>query len=154
MAASSYTIIPRTAFRAFLIAAIASIVGAAFLVLALINSWNAAIAVISTLVMVAGLVLALLAWRAQRASIAELVLDEDGYTVVNQDGSQSGEWADVTRITRAVDGRQVTIHEGEEKRTRLQFNSGDRAQIDQILTEMGERLDAAKGYTPWDGSAG
>ncbi len=152
MAASTYTIVPRTAVRAFLIAALASIVGAGLLVLALSNAWHPAVAVIATVVLAAGLVLALLAYLSQRASIAELVLNEDGYTVVTRDGSESGNWTDVTRITRAVDGGQITIHEGEQKRTRLQFHSDNRAQIDEILAEMGERLDAAKGYEAWDGS--
>ncbi len=152
MAASTYTIVPRTAVRAFLISAIASVVGAGLIVWALANHWHPSVAVIGTIILAAGLVLALLAWLAQRASIAELVLNEDGYTVVTRDASQSGNWADVTRITRAVDGGQVTIHEGEEKRTRLQFHSDNPAQIDEILAEMGERLDAAKGYTTWDGS--
>ncbi|MDO5736763.1 MAG: hypothetical protein Q4P15_09845 [Propionibacteriaceae bacterium] len=152
MAASTYTLVPRTAVRAFLIAAIGSLIGAGLIVLALANSWHPAAAVIGTVVLAASLLLALMAYLAQRASIAELVLDEDGYTVVTRDGSQSGDWGDVTRITRAVDGRVVTVHEGDEKRTRLQFNSNDRTQIDEILEEMGTRLDAAKGYKPWDGS--
>ncbi|WP_147454015.1 hypothetical protein [Tessaracoccus antarcticus] len=152
MAASTYTIVPRTAFRAFLIAAIASILGAGLLVLSLSNSWHPAVAILATVILAAGLVLALAAYLAQRASIAELVLDEQGYTVVTRDGSQSGEWAAVTRITRAIDTAHVTIHEGEGKRIRLEFRSDDTAQIDEVLEEMGTRLDAAKGYTPWDGS--
>lgn len=152
MAASTYTIVPRTAVRAFLIAAIASVVGAALLVLALANYWPAAAGVIATVIMVAGLVLLLVAFIVQRRSIAELVLDDDGYTVVTRTGSQSGRWADVTRITRSTEGGIVTIHEGADKRIRLEFHSDDRAQIDEVLTEMGDRLDVAKGYEDWDGS--
>ena len=152
MAASMYTLVPRTAVRAFLIAAIASLVGAALLVLALGNYWHPALAVVGVVILAAGLVLLLVAFLAQRASLAELVLDDDGYTVVSRAGSRSGEWADVTRITRAVDGHHVTIHEGEQKRTRLEFNNDNRAQIDEILQEMGVRLDTAKGYKPWDGA--
>ena len=152
MAASTYTIVPRTAVRAFLIAALASILGAAFLVLALTNSWHPAVAVISVVVLAAGLLLALAAYLAQRASVAELVLNEDGYTVVTRDGSQSGEWADVTRITRTLEGAHVTIHEGDTKRIRLEFRSDDTAQLDEVLAEMGKRLDMAKGYKEWDGS--
>ena len=58
----------------------------------------------------------------------------------------------MTRISRTADGSLVTIHEGEDKRTRLQFRSDDNAQLDDVLAEMGNRLDAAKGYRDWDGS--
>ena len=152
MAASSYTIVPRTALRAFLIAAIASVVGAGLLVLALANDWSSVVAVLAVLIMAAGLALLLIAFLAQRASVAELVLNDEGYTVVTRDASQSGNWVDVTRITRTVEGGHVTIYEGDEKRTRLEFHSDDRDQIDEILAEMGARLDAAKGYEEWDGS--
>ncbi|MGV8846619.1 hypothetical protein [Tessaracoccus sp.] len=151
MAASMYTLVPRTAVRAFLIAAIASLVGAALLVLALVNYWHVSVAVIGVAILAAGLVLLLVSFLAQRASMAELVLDDDGYTVVSRAGSESGQWADVTRITRAVDGRRITIHEGEQKRTQVQFNNDNRAQVDEILEEMSARLDTAKGYREWDG---
>lgn len=155
MAASTFTIVPRIAVRAFFIAAIASVVGAAVLVLALAYTWSPpvdlVVGVIGALIMIAGLVLLLVAYMAQRRAIAELVLDDDGYTLVTRNGSQSGQWADVTRITRSTDGEVVTIHEGENKRIRLEFHS-DRSQVDGILTEMGTRLDNAKGYEVWDGS--
>ena len=46
----------------------------------------------------------------------------------------------------------VTIHEGDTKRIRLEFRSDDTAQLDEVLAEMGKRLDTAKGYKEWDGS--
>ncbi len=152
MAATTFTIAPRVPIRAFLIAAVASIVGAALMVFALLNAWHVAVVVLAAFILVAGLVLLAVALVAQKASAAELVLDDEGYKVVNRAGEQLGNWAGVTRITRATDGGQVTIHEGDEKRTQLQFHSVDGARINEILDEMGVRLDAAKGYRTWDGS--
>ena len=152
MAATTFSIAPRVPIRAFLIAAVASIIGAALLVLALVNAWHIAVVVLAVVILVAGLILLVVALMAQKASAAELVLDDEGYKLVNRAGEQWGDWAEVTRITRATDGGEVTIHEGDVKRTRLQFHSVDRARIDEILDEMGVRLDAAKGYKTWDGS--
>jgi len=152
MAATTFFIAPRTPVRAFLIAAVASIFGAGLMVLALINAWHVAVVVLAAIILVAGLVLLAVALLAQKASAAELVLDDEGYTVNNRAGEQWGNWAEVTRITRATNGGLVTIHEGDEKRTQLQFHSVDRARIDEILDEMSARLDVAKGYRTWDGS--
>ena len=152
MAVTTFSIAPRVPVRAFLISAVASIAGAGLLVLALINSWHYTVVVLAALILLAGLLLLVLALVAQDASAAELVLDDEGYTVSSRAGEQSGTWADVTRITRIADSGHVTIHEGEEKRAQLQFHNLERARIDEILTEMGVRLDAAKGYRMWDGS--
>ncbi len=152
MAATAFSIAPRVPVRAFLISAVASIVGAGLLVLALINAWHYALIVLAALILLAGLLLLVVALVAQDASAAELVLDEEGYTVSSRAGEQWGAWADVTRITRATNSGQVTIHEGEDKRARLEFHNLEPARIDEILTEMGVRLDAAKGYRMWDGS--
>lgn len=152
MAATTFTIAPRVPFRAFLIAAVASIVGAVLMVLALINAWHIAVVVIAAIILVAGLLLLVVALVAQKTSAAELTLDDEGYTLTSRAGEQWGTWSEVTRITRATDTGQVNIHEGDEKRTRLEFHSVDRARIDEILDEMGARLDAAKGYRTWDGS--
>ncbi len=152
MAATTFSIAPRIPVRAFLIAALASILGAALLVLSLINTWHIAVVVLGAVLLVAGLALVVVALVAQKGSAAELTLDDDGYTLTTRAGEQWGRWAEVTRITRAADGGQVNIHEGDDKRTRLQFHNVDRARIDEILDEMGIRLDAAKGYEIWDGS--
>ncbi len=152
MAATTFSIAPRVPVRAFLISAVASLLGAGLLVLALINGWHWALVALAAVLLVAGLLLLLAALVAQKASAAELVLDEEGYTVRSRAGEQWGAWAEVTRITRAKAGGQVVIHEGDEKRTRLEFNNLERARIDEILDEMGARLDSAKGYRVWDGS--
>ncbi len=152
MAATTFFIAPRVPVRALLIAAVASFVGAGLLVLALINVWHIVVVVLAVVILVAGVLLLVVALLAQRFSAAELVLDEEGYMVNSRAGQQRGNWAEVTRITRATSGGQVVIHEGDEKRTRLEFHSIDRARIDEILDEMGVRLDTAKGYRNWDGS--
>ncbi len=152
MPATTFSIAPRVPVRAFLISAVASILGAALMVLALINAWHIALVALAAVLLVVGLVLLVVALVAQKASAAELVLDDEGYRVNSRAGEQWGEWAGVTRITRSTNSGQVTIHEGDEKRTRLEFHSVDRARIDEILDEMGVRLDAAKGYRTWDGS--
>lgn len=152
MAATTFSIAPRVPIRAFLIAAVASIVGAVLMVFALINAWHVAVLVVAIVIVLAGLGLLVVALLAQKASAAELTLDEDGYTLTSRAGEQSGTWAEVTRITRAKSGGQVSIHEGDEKRTVLQFHSIERARIAEILDEMSVRLDAANGYRTWDGS--
>lgn len=152
MAATTFSIAPRVPVRAFLIAAVASIVGAALVVLSQLNAWHVVVLIVGAAILAAGLLLVVVALVAQRASAAELVLDDEGYALHSRAGKQAGSWADVTRITRNPDGARVSIHEGDEKRTLLQFNSVEQPRIEAILTEMGARLDAAKGYRIWDGS--
>lgn len=147
MAETHYLIKPRPPIRAFLIAAVASIVGAGMLVLSLVQSWHWAVLALSILVLVAGIMLCVAALAASSRSRVSITFTEDGYRLDTPHGTEGGHWEVVTRVTQSGDGRRVTIHDGAEERHVLVFAPGNAQQVAELLADMTRRLDAAKGYT-------
>lgn len=147
MDASHYVIRPRPPFRAFFIAAVATILGAGFMVLTLVNAWVWPVLALSILVLLAGLVLFLAGLAATGRGRVAITFTDEGYTLAGSSGSDGGRWETVTRVTQTDDGHQVTIHNGANERHRLVFTPGSSGQVEELLADMTKRLDAAKGYT-------
>lgn len=143
---SRYLIKPRPPVRAFFIAAVASVAGAALLVLALTQGWHWVVAVVGGVLIAVGVALAVLAFLAPERQKVQLTFTPDGYRLEGQGSSESGLWEDVTRVTQSVDGRRVTIFSGEEARHHLMFAPGSDVDIELVLQDLSVRLDAAKGY--------
>lgn len=142
-----YVIRPRPPFRAFFIAAVATILGAGFVVLTLVNTWHFVVLALSILVLIAGILLFLAGLAAMGRGRVGITFTDDGYRLDGAAGNESGLWETVTRVTQTEDGRHITIHDGAEQRHHLSFAPGNTGQIAELLKDMTQRLDAAKGYT-------
>lgn len=148
MAETTYVIKARPPLRAFAIAAVASLVGAVWLVLALTNQWPILSMVVACCVLGFGLFMVVAGLAAVQRQTVTLTLGDDGYRLEGASGEEGGDWDAVTRVTLAKDRSLVTIHEGDTVRHHLVFRSASTTQLDEILADIGQRLDEANGYTP------
>lgn len=146
MADTEYLIKPRPPIRAFVTAAVASIAGALLTVFAQQLDWGGILVAVGGLLLVAGVVLAIAGLVAMRRQQMVLRLTGTGYELSGSQGVASGDWDRVTRITQSEDGRRFTIFEGEDVRRHLVFSPGATTQVDQLLADLAQRLDHAKGY--------
>lgn len=137
---------PRPPVRAFALAAVAVLLGAALLVAGSALGWGVVVTVIAVVVMVAGVALALVAIGAARRQAVTVSFDSDGFRVVPPAGeTHAGPWTSVTKVTGAP-GR-LTLHQGDERRTHLIVPAGSDADLDAIAAAIGRHLDADRGYT-------
>lgn len=146
MADTSYVIKPQPPVRAFAIAAVLSLLGAALIVAALVLTWHWIVIVGGVVVLVVGLALLAAGLFSMRAREVTLTLSDDGYELASIAGVESGHWRDVTRVTQTLDRRQITIFEGDDVRRHLLFAQGASLPTDTLLADLTARLDAAKGY--------
>lgn len=146
MAETHYVINARPPVRAFVIAAVLSLVGAALLVFALLQAAGWLLAALGVLLLLLGVGLLLAGFAAMGAQRMTLTLSEDGYLLSGRGGSESGTWAAVTRVTQSADGSHLTIFEGPDVRRHLLFAPGATTRIDELLADITRRLDHAKGY--------
>lgn len=144
MAATSYLIQPPPPVRAFAIAAVAALLGALLLVVALSSGWHVAFAVIGGLVLVAGLALTALALHVMRQATLRLTLTADGYTVTGNGTRLEGVWREVSRVTVTKERDRLTIHHHDDRRANLIFPITANSQIDDVIADLRERLDAAR----------
>ncbi|MCC2594519.1 hypothetical protein LKO27_14020 [Tessaracoccus sp. OS52] len=147
MSETHYLIKPRPPLRAYGIAAVGSLAGAVLLVLSLLNDWHWALLALGIVVLVAGIMLFVAGLAASGRNRVSITFNDDGYVLEGPRGRETGDWDLVTRVTQSDAGRHITIHEGPETRHHLVFAPGNDAQVADLLEDMTERLDAAKGYT-------
>lgn len=145
MADSSYVIKPRPPVRAFVIAAIASLVGAILLVIGLSQGLHVAVPVIGGVILVGAVALLTGAVLSMRRLAVTLTLGDDGYVLRGPGLEHSGQWSDVSKVTQSAEGSHVTIYHGVVRRTHLLFPGGDRQQIYDVLMDIRARLAALKG---------
>lgn len=146
MADTSYVIKPQPPVRAFAIAAVLSLLGAALIVAALAVAWHWIAVVAGAVVLAAGLGLLAAGLYSMRAREVTLTLSDDGYALASWRGVEEGRWRDVTRVTQSVDGMHLTIFEGDDVRRHLLFAPGATRPDERLLADLTARLDAAKGY--------
>lgn len=133
--------------RAFVIAAIASIVSAVLIVLAVEQSWHVSVLILASVLGLASLVLAMAAVISMRRMRVVVHLDDAGYKIVGADRVREGDWADVTRVTETTDGRHITIYHGNVARTHLLCPGGTQeAEFRAMLADIARRLDSTFGY--------
>lgn len=136
---------PRPPLRAFAIAAVLSLVGALFLVLALQLEWHVAVAVLAALVLAIGITLFAVSLVAMARLGVRITLTDEGYHVSGTNQEHSGAWADVTKVTQAVDSAHVTIYHGNVRRTHLIFPGGPaQEQMPDVVEAITERLRRVK----------
>lgn len=143
MSASTYVIRPRPPFRALVISAVLSLLGALLLVLGLALSWHIVVAVLGGVLLSAGVALFIAAVVVMRRRVVVLTLDAQGYTVVGAGQDHKGTWKKVTRVTQNEAGDRLTIHESEQ-RTYLYFMTPDGELIEAVAKELRRRLRASR----------
>lgn len=143
MAERTYVIQSRPPVRAFVVAAVAALVGALLLVGSFAWGWHVLWGVLGGLALVAGVALTIIAFLSIQRLAVHLTLDDEGYKVSGSEVDHAGQWRDVTKVTRSQEGSHVTIYHGVVRRTHLLFPAGDAAQIEEILADVRARLQAA-----------
>lgn len=140
-----YLLKPRPPVRAYGIAAVASLLGAVFLVLSLSNSWPVFFTVFSGIILLLGIALLVLAMVSIERNTVRVTLDEDGYRIDGAYQAHDGQWHDVSKITQTTDGGHVTIYHGSERRTHLIFpGPGDPELVSVVLDDVKTRIIEAK----------
>lgn len=146
---TEYLLQARPPVRAFVIAAVVTLIGAIMVVVSLQNSWHVAFTVLFALLIVGGIGLALAGARSMKSHQVRVVFDDDGYQITGRDASRDGRWAEVTKVTQTDDGHHVTIYHGTVTRTHLLCPLGlDDPQLQRLITDMAARLDHSRGYRP------
>lgn len=112
-AVTVHTLRPQPPARAFLTAAVVSVVGALLIVLASAQQWPVVVA-LGVVVLIAGL--ALLGagfWSMWRMQVrAELT--PTGYTFRTPAGVRHGTWAETIKVTASESGRRMSFHHRDE----------------------------------------
>ena len=140
-----YLLKPRPPVRAYGIAAVASLLGALFLVLSFSNGWHAVVTVLAGIVLLLGLALLVLAMLSTQRNTVRITLDDHGYRIEGTLQSHDGQWHDVSKITQSVEGGHVTIYHGNVRRTHLIFpGPGDPELISVVLDDVKSRITQAK----------
>lgn len=143
---TQYIISPRTPVRGFFIAAVLCVLGVGLLVAAVALEWGLALSITGAVVAVIGVILMVVGFIAKRARRSTLLFTKNGYELRGPGGSRTGSWRGVSRVTQTKDGRRITIHNSTGGAAQLVFAPGAEAQFDEMLKDMVQRLDHAKGY--------
>jgi len=145
---TTYVLKPRPPFRAFVLAAIISLAGALFVVLASAEHWGAIGVAICVIVLALGiglLVFALLSMSKMRVFVR---LDDSGYTIEGPGLHKTGAWAEVTKVTTQREGAHLTLHHGEVARTHIICPRGvSDPQMQALTADVIARMDADRGYS-------
>lgn len=136
---------PRPPLRAFLIAAVLSLVGGVFTVVALQAGWHAVVVVIAILVLALGILLFVAGVVAMSQLGVRVRIDDEGYEITGTGQRHEGKWADVTKVTQAVEAAHITIYHGNVRRTHIIFPGGPaQDQMQSIIDEIMARLERIK----------
>lgn len=144
MAESTHLMKPRPPVRAFALAALLVVLGAALAVLPDALHWPVALIVLGVVLIVAGLGLLWVAVNAMRTMRVRVVLDDQGFRVEGPGEPRQGSWTDITRVTRSP-GR-ITLHRRDGGQTHLVVPRGGSADLAALGADIVRRLDASRGY--------
>nr|WP_108871089.1 hypothetical protein [Tessaracoccus timonensis] len=135
----------RPPLRAFLLAALLSLVGGVLTVLSLQHGWNALAVAFFIIVLVLGIALFTIAIMATMRLGVRITITDDGYKVSGTQVTREGQWKDVSKVTQAVEGAHITIYHGDVRRTHLIFPGGPaQAQMQDVIDEIMARLERVK----------
>ena len=139
----TFVLKPRPPLRAFVLAAVVSMVGAVLITVAAANGWPTPWLVLCILVLAAGVLLCLAAvWSMWRMRTMVEVTD-DGYTIRTPGAVRSGRWDEVTKVTQATNGAHITLYHGQVTRTHI-LSPGNvaTAEMEALGAEIARRMDA------------
>ena len=137
---TTHVLRPVQPLRAYALAAILATVGAVVVVLGNVGGsiW---VVSLGALILACGLVLLGATVSSVRRYKVWVDLDEKGYAIHASTGDHTGDWADVTRVTRTVDGTQLTLHHDDERRTLLVGRD-----VTTLESDIARYLDKSRGY--------
>jgi len=145
VAPTRHVIKPRPAVRAFGLAALLAVAGAALAVGASASGWTVVLTALGVLLLGLGVALLAAALVAAVRQTVTIELDDAGYRVVEPGGGvRTGEWATVTKVTGAP-GR-LTLHSGEDQRVHLLAPPGAQEALDELAADIGRHLDHQRGF--------
>ena len=143
MTGTTHTISTRPSLRALALGAVATVVGLGLVLVGTLAAWPWSQASGWVLVAV-GLVLFAAAWLTARRGAVAVSVDDSGYTVDGPDGTHRGDWAEVSRVTRAAD--RIILYRSDGSTTELVAPRSSRADLDALGAEIAQALDANRGY--------
>ena len=144
MTKNTYRIQPPPAVRAYGLAALLAVLGAALIVLASANAWPVVFPALGVLLLVLGVALIALAVLAGRRAQVIVALDERGYTIRDSSGPREGAWSDITQVTRGP-GR-LTFHDRNGHGFLLRDPATDPGLLDRLAADVSAHLDRDRGY--------
>ena len=143
----TYTLKPRLPLRAFVLAAVLSVVGALLAVLAAAQGWHVAVLVVGIVLVVAAVLLVLGSMLSLRTMRTVVELDKDGFRVHGPGVDKHAKWPEVTRVALADEGSRLVFSHGEVERTHLWCPGGASDPEFRALTQdVVKFLDENRGY--------
>ncbi len=142
---ATYVVRPRTPVRAFVLAAVLSMAGAALITVAAAQGWAQLWMWVSALVLLAGVLLLVTALASMRRLRTYVELDDRGWEVRTPGGTRRGAWSDVTKVTISVTGDRLTLHHRDATRTHV-VAPGPTDEMQEMASDIAGRLDANRGY--------
>ncbi len=140
--------------RAFVVAGVASVLGAAVSVLSSALAWPSVLLVLGVVLLVAGVALAVAGWLISRRQRASVIVSDQGYRVHTAAGDEQGAWATVSKVSMTEDGSRISLTEasGDAELTTHILRPASRlkgeAELwESLAADIARRLDKNRGYT-------
>lgn len=145
MAMTTHVVRQRPPLRGLVLAAGAMLAGAVLMLISDLLTGPVALTLTGLTVLVIGGVAFCVPWFTARSMRVEVVLDENGYRITGAGNSESGDWSDITKVTRG-EGR-ITFHRRDGARVQLVMAPNGRGDLDALGDDIARRLDADRGYS-------
>ncbi len=142
---TTYVVRPRAPLRAFVLAALLSMAGAAGITLAAATAASQVWMWLSAVVLLFGVLLLLTALTSMRRLRTYVELTDDGWEVRAPGSTSRGPWQDVSKVTIATDGVRLTLHHSDGRRTHI-VAPGPTDEMQVMASDVAARLDASRGY--------
>jgi hypothetical protein len=144
-----FTLQARVPIRAYVIAAVASLVGAVLLVVSLTLRWPTVVGVLAIVVMTFGLGVSVASLLSQSRFQTTLIIDRDTVTLINGRRRRVLNWTEVAGVStqgpyliftpKGSGRREVVLFDPRQTRTPL---------FEELVATLRRRLDASRGYRP------
>lgn len=142
---TQHTLRPAPPVRAFLIAALATLLGAVLAVAAHSQQWHVAVLVIAVIVLLAGLALLGAGIVALTRMTVRGELTDQGYEFRTPRGIRSGKWADTVQVLAGDHGSRLTFVNRDESTVTIVPPLGDEdPAYDALVRDITARLDASR----------
>ena len=142
---ATYVVRPRPPVRAFVLAAVLSLIGAASITLAAAERWAQAWMWVSAVVLLAGVLLLVTALASMRRLRTYVDIDDEGWEVRAPGATRRGAWSDVTKVTITTDGSRLSMHHKGGARTHI-VAPVPTEEMQAMASDIAGRLDANRGY--------
>ncbi|MFT3859892.1 YcxB family protein [Micropruina sp.] len=145
MSSRVHVLTPPLPLRAFGVAALLAVAGAALTVTSSAARLPTVLTVMGWILLAGAVALCVVAANSWRRMRVRVELSDDGYVIDGPDAHEQGRWADVTKVTQTP--TTLVIHHGPEHRVRLVSRRGVTAELIHLTGDLARRLDANRGYS-------